>query len=69
MKRILDHQEAEDGTLEFRIEWDGKWKPTWEPSSHIPEESIITATSCACVLVCTPVTVAHAQQQVTISPT
>ena len=40
MKRILDHREADDGTLEFRIEWAGKWKPTWEPRTHIPEESI-----------------------------
>ena len=38
MKRILDHREADDGTLEFRIEWAGKWKPTWEPRTHIPEE-------------------------------
>ena len=40
MKRILDQREAEDGTLEFQIEGAGKWKPTWEPRTHITEESI-----------------------------
>ena len=40
MKRILHYREADDGTLEFRIEWAGKWKTTWEPRTHIPEEPI-----------------------------
>ena len=40
MKGILDHRELDDGTLEFRIDWAGKWKPTWEPRKYIPEEAI-----------------------------
>ena len=40
MKRILDHRELDDGTLQFRIEWAGNWKPTWEERKYIPEESI-----------------------------
>ena len=40
MKGILDHRELDDGSLEFRIDWAGKWKPTWEPRQYIPEEAI-----------------------------
>ena len=40
MKRILDHRELDDGTLEFRIDWAGDWSPTWEPRRFIPEEAI-----------------------------
>ena len=40
MKRILDHRELDDGSLEFRIDWAGNWRPSWEPRAYIPEEAI-----------------------------
>lgn len=39
-KRILDHRENNRGTLDFKIEWDGDYRPTWEPREKIPEEAI-----------------------------
>ena len=39
-KKILDHRERDDGTLEFKLKWSGNWDPTWEPRANIPEESI-----------------------------
>ena len=40
MKRILDHRELDDGSLEFRVDWAGDWTPTWEPRRFLPEEAI-----------------------------
>ena len=40
MNGIMDHREKPDGTLEFRISWEGDYEPTWEPRENIPEETI-----------------------------
>ena len=40
MKKILDHRELDDGRLQFRVDWAGDWKPTWEPRAFLPEEAI-----------------------------
>ena len=40
MKKILDHRELDDGSLQFCVYWAGDWKPTWEPRAFLPEEAI-----------------------------
>lgn len=37
---ILEHREKPDGSLEFRVDWEGDFAPTWEPRENLPEESI-----------------------------
>ena len=37
--KILAHRERDNGELDFRIQWDGQYKPTWEPRDCIPEEA------------------------------
>lgn len=39
-KKILSHRKTPDGTIEFWIQWDGPYDPTWEPRRNIPEESV-----------------------------
>ena len=39
-KKILDHRERTDGTLEFKLAWSGNWDPTWEPRPNVPEEAV-----------------------------
>ena len=39
-RKILDHRERSDGTLEFRIDWVGNYEPSWEPRSYIAEEAV-----------------------------
>ena len=38
--KILGHRELQSGDLEFKISWDGNYKPTWEPRDCVPEEEI-----------------------------
>ena len=40
MKKILHHRELDGGSLQFRVDWAGDWKPTWEPREFLPEEAI-----------------------------
>ena len=39
-RKILDHRERADGTLEFKIDWFGNYDPSWEPRGYIAEESV-----------------------------
>ena len=38
-KSILDHRTLDDGSVEFKLDWEG-YKPTWTPRRDVPEESI-----------------------------
>ena len=38
--KILGHRVQSNGDLEFKISWDGSYKPTWEPRDSVPEEAI-----------------------------
>jgi len=38
-KSILDHRTLADGTVEFKLDWEG-YRPTWQPRQDVPEESI-----------------------------
>ena len=39
-KKILDHREDDDGSLEFLLDWDGDYEPSWQPRANVPEESV-----------------------------
>ena len=38
--KILGHRELQNGDLEFKVSWDGNYKPTWELRDWVPEEAI-----------------------------
>lgn len=42
---ILSHCEKPDGKLEFRLEWEGPWTPTWEPQKRASRRGLYAATS------------------------
>ena len=39
--KLLDHRKLQNGDIEFKILWDGNYKPTWEPHDCVPEEAIL----------------------------
>ena len=39
-KKILDHREMADGSLQFRLELVGNYEPTWELRKNIAEEAV-----------------------------
>ena len=39
--KMLGHRELQSGDLEFKISWDGNYKPTWEPRDCVPEVAIL----------------------------
>lgn len=40
LNRISAHREKPDGEVEFRLEWDSDWAPTWELRSCVREEAV-----------------------------
>ena len=39
-ENFLGHKVTPEGPLQFHIQWNGPYEPTWEPRSHVPEEAI-----------------------------
>ena len=39
-RKILAHREDDDGNLQFQLDWEGDYAPTWEPRANVPEESV-----------------------------
>lgn len=39
-ENILGHMVSPEGPLQFHIQWNGPYKPTWEPRPHVSEEAI-----------------------------
>ena len=39
-EKILGHRVSPEGPLQFHIEWNGPYQPTWEPRTKVPEEAI-----------------------------
>ena len=43
-RKILSHRELNTSDLEFKLSWDGTYKPTWEPRDCVPDEAISART-------------------------
>ena len=38
--KILAHRERNNGEMDFKVQWEAPYSPTWEPRDCIPEEAI-----------------------------
>ena len=42
-EQVNSHRECDDGSLEFRVQWGGGWRPTWDPipRTNLPEDAVL----------------------------